>query len=250
MSKIGRNDLIIRFLKGARRLSPPRPSTLPTWDLALVLDALTGPVFEPIQSASLRALSLKTALLLALASFKRVGDLQALSIEDSCIEFGPGDCRLTLKPRKGYMPKVLSTPFKAQVITLSAFRPKTLAGTELLSTLLMCPVRAVCTYIERARQFRLSEQLFVCFGGRTKGLPVSKQRLSHWFVEAIALAYSSKGVECPIGVRAHSTRGLWSSWAWANGISIQDICMAAGWSSLSTFAGFYNLDVSSLASHV
>ncbi len=27
---IGRNDLIIRFLKGARRLNPPRPSTLPT----------------------------------------------------------------------------------------------------------------------------------------------------------------------------------------------------------------------------
>ncbi len=121
---IGRNDLIIRFLKGARRLNPPRPSTLPTWDLALVLDALKGPPFEPIQSASLRALSLKTALLLALASVKRVGDQQALSIDDSCIEFRPGDCRLTLKPRKGYVPKILSTPFKAQVITLSAFHPK------------------------------------------------------------------------------------------------------------------------------
>ncbi len=28
---------------GARRLNPPRPSTLPTWDLGLVLDALTRP---------------------------------------------------------------------------------------------------------------------------------------------------------------------------------------------------------------
>ncbi len=77
---------------------------------------------------------------------------------------------------------------------------------------------------------------------------MSKQRLSYWIVDAIALAYSSKGVECPIGVRAHSTRRLASSWA--NGISIQDICMVAGWSSPSTFARFYNLDVSSLASHV
>ncbi len=173
-----------------------------------MLDALTGLPFEPIQSASLRALSLKTALLLVLASVKRVGDLQALSIDDSCIESGPGDCRLTLKPRKGYVPKVLSTPFKVQVITLSAFRPETPTGTEPLNTLLLCPVRAVRTYSERSRQFRLSEQLFVCFGGRTKGLPVSKQRLSHWIVDAIALAYSSKGVECPIGVRAHSTRRL------------------------------------------
>ncbi len=79
---------------------------------------------------------------------------------------------------------------------------------------------------------------------------MSKQRLSHWIVDAIALAYSSKGMECPIAVRAHSTRGLVFSWAWANGISIQDICMAAGWSSPSTFARFYNLDVSSLNSHV
>ncbi len=215
-----------------------------------MLDALTGPPFEPIQTASLRALSLKTALLLALASVKRVGDLQALSIDDLCIEFGPGDCRLTLKPRKGYVPKVLSTPFKEQVITLSAFCPETPTGTEPLNTLLLCPIRAERTYIERSRQFRLSEQLFVCFGGRTKGLPVSKQRLSHWIVDAIALAYSSKGVGCPIGIQAHSTRGLVSSWAWANAISIQDICMAAGWSSPSTFVRFYNLDVSSLASHV
>ncbi len=103
------------------------------------------------------------------------------------------------------MPKVLSTPFKAQVITLYAFRPETPTGAEPLNTL-MCPVRAVHTYIEHSRQFRLSEQLFVCFGGRTKGLPVSKQRLSHWIVDAIALAYSSKGAKCPIGVRAHSTR--------------------------------------------
>ncbi len=73
---IGRNDLIIQFLKGARRL---HPSTLPTWDLALVLDALMGPLFELMHSANLRALSLK------LASVKRVGDLQALSIDDSLL---------------------------------------------------------------------------------------------------------------------------------------------------------------------
>ncbi len=60
------------FLKGARRLNPPRPSTLPTWDLALVYDALMGPPIQPILSGSLRALSLKTALLLVLASVKRV----------------------------------------------------------------------------------------------------------------------------------------------------------------------------------
>ncbi len=102
----------------------------------------------------------------------------------------------------------------------------------------LCPVRALRVYIDRTAQFRQSEQLFVCFGGSTKGQPVSKQRLSHWVVEAIALAYSSQGMECPIGVRAHSTRAVGSLWAWTKGSSIKDICMAAGWTSQNTFARF------------
>ena len=79
----------------------------------MVLRALKGPPFEPLQTVELKPLSLKTALLLALASVKRVGDLQALSVSASCLEFGPGDSKVILKPRHGYVPKVLSTPFKA-----------------------------------------------------------------------------------------------------------------------------------------
>ncbi len=58
-------------------------STIKVYTAAIV--AFHTPVwnrapFEPLQSSSLRVLLLKTALLLALASVKRVGDLQALSI--------------------------------------------------------------------------------------------------------------------------------------------------------------------------
>ncbi len=84
---VGRDNSVVRFLKGARRLNPPRPLTVPTWDLPTVLRALKGPPFEPLQSTDLRSLSLKTALLLA--SVKRVGDLQALSTSPACLEFGP-----------------------------------------------------------------------------------------------------------------------------------------------------------------
>ncbi len=65
---VGRDNSVVRFLKGARRLNPPRPLTVPTWDLPTVLRALKGPPFEPLKSTNLRSLSLKTALLLALAS--------------------------------------------------------------------------------------------------------------------------------------------------------------------------------------
>ncbi len=37
---VGKHDLVVRFLRGARRLNPPRPPSLPSWDLALVLRAL------------------------------------------------------------------------------------------------------------------------------------------------------------------------------------------------------------------
>ncbi len=89
---LGKHDLVIRFLRGARRLNPPRPHLVPSWDLPSVLSALRGAPFEPLQSVELKFLSLKTVLLSALATVKRVGDLQAFSVDDSCLEFGPADC--------------------------------------------------------------------------------------------------------------------------------------------------------------
>ncbi len=76
---VGNNNLVVKFLRGA------------------------------CQSAYLQTLSLKTALFLALASVKRVGDLQAFSVSASCLEFGSNDCKVILKPRHGYVPKAFST---------------------------------------------------------------------------------------------------------------------------------------------
>ncbi len=143
------------------------------------------PTFDPLQSTDLRSLSLKTALLLALASFKRVGDLQVLSTSPACLEFGPNDSNVILKPRHGYVPKVLSTPFRAQVITLSALPP----SEEDRELSLLCLVRALRIYFERSAPFRHTEQLFVSFGNRTKGHPVTKQRLSKWIVDAVILFF-------------------------------------------------------------
>ncbi len=145
---------------------------------------------------------------------------------------------LMLKPRHGYIPKVLSTPFRAQVITLSALPP----SEQDQGLNLLCPVRALRIYIEHSGPFRQSEQLCACFGGRTK--------LSIWIIDAITLAYSSFGQLCPMGARAHSTRGIVSSWAWSSDVSIAEICVAAVWASPSTFARFYNLEVPALQAHV
>ncbi len=82
------------FLQGARRMNP---RVLVQFHLGTYQPCL-GPPFEPLQSSSLKELSLKTALLLTLASVKRVGDLQALSVNPVCLEFGPNDSNVVLKP--------------------------------------------------------------------------------------------------------------------------------------------------------
>ncbi len=247
---IGRDPMVVSFLKGARRLHPPRPPSVPPWDLEVVLRALSQPPFEPLSSVGLKELSLKTALLLALASAKRIGDLHAFSVDSDCIRFGPGDCSVTLRPRMGYVPKSLSTPFKIQTVSLSALSSESAASSEADAQTSVCPVRALRIYIDRSASFRQSNQLFVCYGGCARGRAVSKQRLSHWIVDAITAAYMNQGLECPLHIRGHSTRAMASSWAWSRGMSIQDICVAAGWSSENTFARFYRLDVQSFASQV
>ncbi len=238
---LGKHDLIVRFLKGARR-----PPLVPSWDLSIVLAGLQRGPFEPLDSVELKFLSLKTALLTALTSIKWVGDLQAFSVSEECLVFGPVYSHVVLRPRPGYVPKVPTTPLRDQVVNLQAL-PSEEADPALA---LLCPVRALRIYVTRTRSVRSSEQLFVCHGGQQKGKAVSKQRLAHWIVEAVALAYQSQGEPCPLGVRAHSNRSVASSHALAHIASLADICRAAGWATPNTFARFYNLRVEPVSSHV
>jgi len=218
--------------------------------------ALWGPLSRPGCSAEASpgafavgrvfALSYVTALLIALVSIRRVRDLHALSVDEVCLEFGPAYSHVFLRPRPGYMPKVPTTPLRDLVVNLQAL-PLEEADPALA---LLCPVRALRTYVDRTQCFRTSDQLFVCHGGSQKGRALSKQRLSHWIVDAIALSYQQQGLPCPLGVTAHSTRSVASSWALAHGASLTDICRAAGWATPNTFARFYNLRIEPVSSHV
>ena len=51
----------------------------PAWDVALVLQSLTGAPYEPLRTCDERFLAQKTLFLLALASAKRIGELHAVS---------------------------------------------------------------------------------------------------------------------------------------------------------------------------
>ncbi|XP_067306913.1 uncharacterized protein [Pseudorasbora parva] len=241
-STVGQHSLIRRFMKGARRSLPVIRRTIPEWDLSMVLEALSQFPFEPLGNIPLKLLSFKTALLLALASAKRVSELHALSVHPSCINFSLGGDKVFLKPNPAFMPKCFPA-FTSEVLELSAFHPPPFSSAEDQRLNALCPVRALQTYVSRTSAFRKSDQLFVSWAPPRKGDPLSKQRLSHWLVDAIILAYESKGVQPPGNIRAHSTRGLAASWALFRGVSLQDICSAASWASPHTFVRYYRLDV-------
>ncbi len=240
-NSVGKHPLVIRFLCGALRMRPPVRSRVPTWDLAVVLEALCKPPFEPIKEISDRHLSLKTTFLLAITSLKRVGDLQALSVAPSYLDFAPGTGESILYPRAGYTPKVPITA--PRPVVLQAFHPPPFRDSDQAKLNCMCPVRALDTYVHRATQWRRSDQLLVCVGPPRRGLPATKHTISRWIVETITACYESSGLPSPLGVKAHSTRGMAVSKAFSAGVPVLDICNAAGWSTPSTFVRFYGLDI-------
>ena len=67
------------LLRSFQVAAPSRSIQPPSWDLNKVLFYLRSSAFEPLQSASLRALPKKTLFLMSLATAKRVSELRALS---------------------------------------------------------------------------------------------------------------------------------------------------------------------------
>ncbi len=153
-------------MRGARRLRPVRPTAVPSWDLSVVLEGLVTSTFEPLESASDRILTLKVVLLLALTSLKRVGDLQAFSVSETCMDFAPGLVKVTLRPRPGSQGLVHVVPFSSGH---SSLHPPPFASSEDERLHLLCPVRALKLYVDRSKVWRKISpaiDLFWCWSPR------------------------------------------------------------------------------------
>ncbi len=166
-----RHLIVSAFMHGVRHLRPVRPIGVPSWDLSVVIEGL---MVAPIEPAPGRILTLKVTLLLALTSLKRVGDLQALSVSEMCMDFAPGQGNLTAQA--SIAPKVLTASFCSQVITLHSFHPPPFASGDDERLHMLCLVRALKIYVDCSSHWRKSPQLLVCFGVSRRGLATSKYR--------------------------------------------------------------------------
>ena len=133
---------ILKDLVRSFEISAPRPlHHTPPWDLDKVLEYLSGPPFEPLAEASFRNKTRKALFLLAMATAKRIGELQALSFS---VSHRGDDLVLHYDPFFLAKTESVSNPLPRSVIVQAL---ADCVGD--LPERVLCPVRAIC-YLRRA----------------------------------------------------------------------------------------------------
>ncbi|CAD6227234.1 GSCOCG00006045001-RA-CDS [Cotesia congregata] len=227
---IGGNQLISRFIKGSSKIRSSLPKYDETWDVDPVLDNLSS--WFPLDSLSLKKLTEKLVVLLALGTAHRAQTLSLIKISnintlETRIEIRISD-RIKIS-KKGKVQPVLKIPF---------FREKP----EL------CIANTLNRYLEVTKDKRNgNDSLFISYQSPFK--EVKSETISRWIRSALV----DLGVDKKF--TAHSTRHASTSKAFEKGVSIEEIKKVAGWSGHSqTFAKFYQqpirLRIDSFASTV
>ena len=228
-------SVVLRDLIRSFVIERPRSvSQSPSWDLDLVLKDLMSDSYEPLESQTLRTLTKKTLFLTALATAKRVGELQGLSNvvssfnEDLVVSYLP---YFIAKTESSLNPLPRSFVIKS----LSDFANGLEEGS------LLCPVRSLRIYLKRTKGLsRKSSALFV--SPRCPTRPISKNAISFFLREVISGAGAIRGSEGQ-PLRAHSIRGISTSAAFLKNRSISSVLEAATWKSNSVFSSFYFKDL-------
>ena len=142
-----------------------------------------------MRNAILKYLTWKTRFLLAITSARRASELRALCYKEPYLAMSlAGDFRLKVNSQFHVTQPI-------EVLAMHEVQP----GLHLL-----CVMQALKFYLLRTAGFRDCDdiQLFLAFGGVTKGKPISKQRISKWLVETVKCAYAAHDLEAPQGSKA------------------------------------------------
>ena len=176
---------------------------------------------------------------MSLATVRRVGELQPVSRD---VSFSGSDAFLS------YLPEFRAKTESAVNPLPRSFCVRSLDGFvgDLPDKLLLCPVRALHVYLSRTSSIAPRPRtLFV--SPRSTSHSLSKNALSFFLRDVISRAYSSlsssTSTSTPSSSRAHSVRGVATSWAFVRNASLSSVLAAASWSSSTVFTSFYLSDV-------
>ena len=210
----GQHKIVRRFMKGVFELKPVLPKYSHTWDVDTVLNVLE--CYTPNDKLTLKELSHKLVMLLALLTGQRCQTIHKLSVKSMKLEDNKCVFYITSLLKQSKQGKHL-----APIELLSFPRNKNI-----------CVVEVIKEYLRRTKVFRDGHtQLLLSY--LKPHLPISKDTLARWIRDVLHKA----GVDTQFG--AHSTRSASTSAAASKGLPIDIVLKAAGWSSASTFTRFY-----------
>lgn len=221
--KFGELDCVKRFIKGVYESRPSviSESKISTWDVNIVLNLLES--WYPNEKLSLKNMTLKLTMLLALLSGQRLQTLHDLDINNMILT-------------ESKCPFFISTLLKHSKRGSHQKPIEFLAFTDNPS---LCIVEAIKTYVNMTQKIRgrnNSSKLLITL--QKPHNHASKDTISRWVKSVMCLAGIDLDVFTP-----HSTRSASTSSVFKTGLSVKTILSAAGWSQSNTFARFYNKEI-------
>ena len=216
--KVGQHPLVVQFMKGAFNMNPPKPRYSTTWSVDKVLNHIKD--MGQNELLSLKLLTMKLAMLMALTSAGRAQELHCLDptlMQDHGhqVVFPLGKLTKALRPSKPQIElKFMQFEADPHLDVVACLRH----------------------YLQVTNPFRDSPEkrkhLFLGFS--TPHNPVVTCTISRWLKELMSAA----GIDTSVYI-GHSVRGAATSKAKTLGLSSAQIIARANWSRVETFHKFY-----------
>ena len=222
--KVGKHPLVSSFMAGVKNLRPPMPKYTNIWDVDDVLRYIKN-LPRPL---SLKQLSYKTAMLLALIIIPRGAEISILDI--NYMGLTKTKCVFSLKE----LPKNQKRAMKTPELDFDNFQEEPN----------LCPIKSLLEYCEVTRPSRVINRETSLFLSLHKPhRAISKSSTARWIKDVLKGA----GIDTQI-YQAHSVRAAATSKAFMKGLSVSDIIKRGNWSQESTWQRFYNKDIKSVSS--
>ncbi len=214
---VGQHPLVVRLLKGVQNLRPALPRYQHSWNVDIVLNYLR--TLPGNKELSLKLLTQKLAVLLALTAPKRSSELQLLDLRFMRI-----------------LPE--GVEFKLPGLTKTSREVTSVFFAKYVDCDDLCVLRCLQCYIGRTSSFRpvLSPDTYspLLVSYHKPHRPVKSCSISRWIKSVL----QSAGIDTSI-FKGHSTRSASTSKARSRGVPLEEVVKMADWSGTSTFKRFY-----------